>query len=159
MAEFIYTMKKARKAHGDKVILDDVTLAFYPGAKIGVVGPNGAAIQRGNASTRFRDFGDIYILSRLHPEDSEELRTSLQAVLAHRSVSVKRLSEVLEGYEEVAGPKYLNWRNKYERWDLPELMSDLLSQVYKFIDPILEPTDSGIAIWDPKNGQWDRQNL
>jgi ATP-binding cassette ChvD family protein len=42
MAEFIYTMKKTRKAHGDKVILDDVTLAFYPGAKIGVVGPNGA---------------------------------------------------------------------------------------------------------------------
>ncbi|MEY2597087.1 MAG: hypothetical protein RLZ80_655 [Actinomycetota bacterium] len=42
MAEFIYTMKKARKAHGDKVILDDVTLMFLPGAKIGVVGPNGA---------------------------------------------------------------------------------------------------------------------
>src|SRR5215207_4221100 len=42
MAEFIYAMSKARKAHGDKVILDDVTLAFYPGAKIGVVGPNGA---------------------------------------------------------------------------------------------------------------------
>jgi ATP-binding cassette ChvD family protein len=42
VAEFIYTMKKARKAHGDKVILDDVTLMFLPGAKIGVVGPNGA---------------------------------------------------------------------------------------------------------------------
>ncbi|WP_436495051.1 energy-dependent translational throttle protein EttA [Actinokineospora sp. HUAS TT18] len=42
MAEFIYTMKKVRKAHGDKVILDDVTLNFLPGAKIGVVGPNGA---------------------------------------------------------------------------------------------------------------------
>ncbi len=42
MAEFIYQMYKARKAHGDKVILDDVTLAFLPGAKIGVVGPNGA---------------------------------------------------------------------------------------------------------------------
>jgi ATP-binding cassette ChvD family protein len=42
MAEFIYSMYKARKAHGDKVILDDVTLSFYPGAKIGVVGPNGA---------------------------------------------------------------------------------------------------------------------
>ncbi|MFF0710052.1 energy-dependent translational throttle protein EttA [Gordonia sp. w5E2] len=40
--EFIYTMKKVRKAHGDKVILDDVTMSFYPGAKIGVVGPNGA---------------------------------------------------------------------------------------------------------------------
>ncbi|WP_037752739.1 energy-dependent translational throttle protein EttA [Streptomyces aculeolatus] len=42
MAEFIYTMRKARKAHGDKVILDNVTLNFLPGAKIGVVGPNGA---------------------------------------------------------------------------------------------------------------------
>jgi ATP-binding cassette ChvD family protein len=42
MAEFIYSMRKARKAHGDKVILDDVTLSFLPGAKIGVVGPNGA---------------------------------------------------------------------------------------------------------------------
>ncbi|WP_103501296.1 MULTISPECIES: energy-dependent translational throttle protein EttA [unclassified Streptomyces] len=42
MAEYIYTMRKARKAHGDKVILDDVTQAFLPGAKIGVVGPNGA---------------------------------------------------------------------------------------------------------------------
>ena len=41
MAEFIYVLDRARKAHGDKVILDDVTLAFYPGAKIGVVGPNG----------------------------------------------------------------------------------------------------------------------
>ena len=41
MAEFIYVLDRARKAHGDKVILDDVTLAFFPGAKIGVVGPNG----------------------------------------------------------------------------------------------------------------------
>ena len=42
MAEFIYTMTKARKAVGDKVILDDVSMSFYPGAKIGVVGPNGS---------------------------------------------------------------------------------------------------------------------
>ena len=42
MPEFIYVMSRARKAHGDKVILDDVTLSFLPGAKIGVVGPNGA---------------------------------------------------------------------------------------------------------------------
>jgi ATP-binding cassette ChvD family protein len=42
VAQYIYTMRKVRKAHGDKVILDDVTLSFLPGAKIGVVGPNGA---------------------------------------------------------------------------------------------------------------------
>jgi len=42
VAEFIYTLSQARKAHNEKVVLDDVTLAFLPGAKIGVVGPNGA---------------------------------------------------------------------------------------------------------------------
>ncbi len=42
MAEFIYSMVRARKAIGEKLILDDVTMSFYPGAKIGVVGPNGA---------------------------------------------------------------------------------------------------------------------
>ena len=42
MAEYIYTMVRARKAVGDKVILDDVTMSFFPGAKIGMVGPNGA---------------------------------------------------------------------------------------------------------------------
>ncbi|MFB9745055.1 energy-dependent translational throttle protein EttA [Pseudonocardia sulfidoxydans] len=42
MPEFIYTMKNVRKAHGDKVILDNASISFYPGAKIGVVGPNGA---------------------------------------------------------------------------------------------------------------------
>ncbi len=42
MAQFIYTMRKVRKAVGDKLILDDVTLSFLPGAKIGVLGPNGA---------------------------------------------------------------------------------------------------------------------
>src|SRR6187431_2730580 len=42
MAEYIYSMVRARKAVGDKVILDDVTMAFLPGAKIGVLGPNGA---------------------------------------------------------------------------------------------------------------------
>ena len=41
MPEFIYTLRGVRKAHGDKVILDNVTLSFLPGAKIGVVGPNG----------------------------------------------------------------------------------------------------------------------
>ena len=41
MPEFIYQMRAVRKAHGDKVILDNVTLAFLPGAKIGVLGPNG----------------------------------------------------------------------------------------------------------------------
>ena len=54
MAEFIYQMYQARKAHGDKVILDDVTLSFYPGAKIGVVGPNGICLLYTSPSPRDR---------------------------------------------------------------------------------------------------------
>ena len=42
MAEYVFTMRNVRKAHGDKVVLDNVTLSFLHGAKIGVVGPNGA---------------------------------------------------------------------------------------------------------------------
>src|ERR687890_2865624 len=42
MADYVFTLRQVRKAHGDKAILDDVTLSFLPGAKIGVVGPNGA---------------------------------------------------------------------------------------------------------------------
>jgi len=64
MAEFIYTLKKARKAHGDKVILDDVTLMFLPGAKIGVVGPNGAGkstLLKIMAGTEHVSNGDAYL--------------------------------------------------------------------------------------------------
>jgi ATP-binding cassette ChvD family protein len=64
MAEFIYTMRKVRKAHGDKVILDDVTLNFLPGAKIGVVGPNGAgksSVLRIMAGLDQPNNGDAYL--------------------------------------------------------------------------------------------------
>ena len=64
MAEFIYTLKKARKAHGDKVILDDVTLMFLPGAKIGVVGPNGAGkstLLKIMAGTEHTSNGEAYL--------------------------------------------------------------------------------------------------
>ena len=69
MADFIYTMRKVRKAHGDKVILDDVTLNFLPGAKIGVVGPNGAgksSVLRIMAGLDQPNNGDAFIAARRH---------------------------------------------------------------------------------------------
>jgi len=72
VAEFIYQMIKARKAHGDKVILDDVTLAFYPGAKIGVVGPNGAG-----KSTVLKIMAGIDISEKRRPQDGR-IKTSLK---------------------------------------------------------------------------------
>jgi ATP-binding cassette ChvD family protein len=64
VAEFIYSMQRVRKAHGDKVILDDVTLNFLPGAKIGVVGPNGAGkstVLRIMAGLEQPNNGDAYL--------------------------------------------------------------------------------------------------
>ena len=83
MPEFIYQMHQARKAHGDKVILDDVTLSFYPGAKIGVVGPNGmgkstllkimAGIEEGtNGEARLTPGYSVGILLQEPPLDEDK---------------------------------------------------------------------------------------
>ena len=94
MAEFIYQMYQARKAHGDKVILDDVTLSFYPGAKIGVVGPNGmgkstllkimAGIEEvSNGDARLTPGYTVGILQQEPPLD-DLLQTLLQTEISSR---------------------------------------------------------------------------
>jgi ATPase subunit of ABC transporter with duplicated ATPase domains len=72
MAEFIYTMIKARKKVGEKVILDDVTMSFYPGAKIGMVGPNGAG-----KSTILK------IMAGLDEPSSEDVQTLIGELQRH----------------------------------------------------------------------------
>jgi branched-chain amino acid transport system ATP-binding protein len=67
VAQYIYVLEKARKAHGDKVVLDNVTLSFLPGAKIGVVGPNGAgksSLLRTIAGVHRPDAGTVHGLGR-----------------------------------------------------------------------------------------------
>ncbi|MEY2694528.1 MAG: hypothetical protein RL142_876 [Actinomycetota bacterium] len=107
MAEFIYQMIKARKAHGDKVILDDVTLAFYPGAKIGVVGPNGAGkssvlkIMAGldtpsNGEARLSPEYSVGMLMQEPPLD-ENL-----TVLGNVELAVKETKAKLERFNEIS---------------------------------------------------------
>ena len=107
MAEFIYQMIKARKAHGEKVILDDVTLAFYPGAKIGVVGPNGAGkstvlkIMAGidtpsNGEARLATDATVGILLQEPPLD-ESL-----TVLGNVELAVKETKAKLERFNEIS---------------------------------------------------------
>ena len=107
MAEFIYQMIKARKAHGEKVILDDVTLAFYPGAKIGVVGPNGAGkstvlkIMAGldtpsNGEARLSPEHTVGILLQEPPLD-ESL-----TVLGNVELAVKDTKAMLDRFNEIS---------------------------------------------------------
>jgi ATP-binding cassette ChvD family protein len=108
MAEFIYTMKKVRKAHGDKVILDDVTLSFFPGAKIGVVGPNGAGkssvlrIMAGldkpnNGEAFLANDATVDILLQEPPLNEEKtVRGNVEEGLGDIKVKLDRFNEVAE---------------------------------------------------------------
>ena len=113
MAEFIYTMKKARKAHGDKVILDDVTLMFLPGAKIGVVGPNGsgkstvlqimAGLQQPSNGEAFLSPGyTVGILLQEPPLD--ETKTVLQNVQEGVAETIELLARFNQISDEMANP-------------------------------------------------------
>ena len=108
MAEFIYTMKKVRKAHGDKVILDDVTMAFYPGAKIGVVGPNGAGKssilkimagldQPSNGEAFLDPEATVGILMQ-EPEldESKTVKENVEDGLGETMVHLRRYNEIAE---------------------------------------------------------------
>jgi ATP-binding cassette ChvD family protein len=108
MAEFIYTMKKVRKAHGDKVILDDVTLSFFPGAKIGVVGPNGAGkssvlrIMAGldkpnNGDASLATGASVGILLQEPPLNEEKtVRGNVEEGMGDIKVKLDRFNEVAE---------------------------------------------------------------
>ncbi len=106
MPQFVYAMNKVRKAHGDKVILDDVTLSFFPGAKIGVVGPNGAGKstvlkimagleQVSNGDAKLSPGFSVGMLQQEPPLD--ETRTVRQNV----EDGVKQIRDVMLRYEEL----------------------------------------------------------
>ena len=113
MAEFIYQMIKARKAIGDKVILDDVTMAFYPGAKIGMVGPNGAGkssilkIMAGldepsNGEARLSPGYAVGIL--MQEPELDDSKTVLENVRMGAADTFAKLARFNEISEEMANP-------------------------------------------------------
>ncbi|HEV7823384.1 MAG TPA: energy-dependent translational throttle protein EttA [Mycobacteriales bacterium] len=106
MAQYIYTMRKVRKAHGDKVILDDVTLSFLPGAKIGVVGPNGAGkstvlkIMAGlehasNGDAQLAAGASVGILLQEPPlDETKTVRENVEEAVADLRATLQRFEEV-----------------------------------------------------------------
>jgi len=105
--EFIYTMKNVRKAHGDKVILDNASISFYPGAKIGVVGPNGAGkssvlrimagLDQPNNGEAFLAPGATVGILQQEPSLNEE-----KTVLGNVEEGVGEIKQKLDRYNQIA---------------------------------------------------------
>ncbi|GAB3859780.1 hypothetical protein GCM10029963_61610 [Micromonospora andamanensis] len=108
MAQFIYVLDKARKAHGDKVVLDNVTLNFLPGAKIGVVGPNGAGKssllkimagwdQPSNGEARLMPGFTVGMLAQEPPlNDAKTVLGNVEEAVAETKVKLERFNKIAE---------------------------------------------------------------
>jgi len=108
VAQYIYVLEKARKAHGDKVVLDDVTLSFLPGAKIGVVGPNGAGkssllrIMAGldrpsNGEARLMPGYTVGMLAQEPPlNESKDVLGNIEEAVHETKAKLARFNEIAE---------------------------------------------------------------
>ncbi len=161
MAEFIYTMKKARKAHGDKVILDDVTLMFLPGAKIGVVGPNGAGkstvlqimagLQQPSNGEAFLSPGYTVGILMQEPE-LDETKTVLENVQDGVAETMALMARFNQISEEMANPDADYDKLLAEMGTLQEQLDhrnawDLDSQLEQAMDALrCPPSDADVTV-------------
>jgi ATP-binding cassette ChvD family protein len=159
MAEFVYTMTKARKAHGDKLILDDVTMSFYPGAKIGMVGPNGAGKstilkimagldQPSNGEARLSPGYSVGILQQEPPLNEEK------TVLGNVEEGLGEIKLKLDRYNEIAEKMAVDYSDELmeEMGRLQEDIDhsdawDLDSQLEQAMDALrCPPPDADVTI-------------
>lgn len=114
------------------------------------------AVQRGVANTRWRDFADIYLLSRRHEIDGTRQRRSIVTVAEHRNVTLEPLAGALAGHAEFAQGRWANWVRKQRLADrLPIDFADLLTEIQRFADPVLVDEVDG-RTWDPAKRTWSR---
>lgn len=111
------------------------------------------AVQRGVANTRWRDFGDIWTLSRCHQIDARDLRQAIEEVARYRNASLKPLSEVLDGFTALAQNRWSQWRRRSNSDHLPEQFATVLTVVVEFADPVLTANPDR-SVWDPLTGAW-----
>jgi hypothetical protein len=102
------------------------------------------AFTRGTVNTRWRDFADIYLLTRRHPVDGTDLCRSVREVARHRRVELRPLAEVLLGYGDIGQQRWAAWRAKQQLSDrLPEQFHDVVTSTTGFADPAITRTAAG----------------
>jgi predicted nucleotidyltransferase component of viral defense system len=113
------------------------------------------ALQRGQASTRWRDFGDVYQLSGGHILQAGRLRPALQVVAGYRHTELSGLDDALDGYAEIGQSRWAAWRKKLQLTDsLPASFGDVLRALETFAQPILSGSAADSATWDPAQRAW-----
>lgn len=110
-------------------------------------------VQRGTANTRWRDFGDIWSLSRQHPIDAEVLERAIGEVARHRNVTIRPLADVLDGFAELGQTRWMQWRRRSNSDHLPEQFAAVLQVVIAFADPMLSG-DVAVSKWHSETGTW-----
>jgi hypothetical protein len=111
------------------------------------------AVQRGIANTRWRDFGDIWTLSRRHRTDADDLRQAIEEVARYRNATLRPLAEVLDGFAPLAQARLSQWRRRSNSDHLPEQFEPVLRIVIGFADPGLTGVADGL-VWDPEAAAW-----
>lgn len=111
------------------------------------------AIQRGVANTRWRDFGDIWTLSRRHSVSASDLREAIDAVAGRRKAQLSPLAEVLDGYSDLGQARWVAWRRRSNSDHLPESFAEVLDGVVAFADPVVGYGET-TRNWDPQAGVW-----
>src|ERR1700691_2306822 len=158
MPEFIYQMRAVRKAHGDKVILDDVTLSFLPGAKIGVVGPNGmgkSTLLRMMAGKEQPSNGDAKLMPGFTVGilDQEPELDNSKTVLGNVEDAVAGTKQLIDRYNEIAEQMATDYSDALldEMGKLQEQLDhkdawDLDSQLEQAMDALrCPPPDSAVT--------------
>lgn len=142
-----------RELHLPRLLGDEVVVRGYPLVMVHaekIV----TAVARGTVNTRWRDFADVYLLSRRHPLIGADLTDSVRQVARHRQVELLPLARVLEGYGEIGQARWAAWRRKQQLEDrVPNQFAEVVSAVVSFADPVITDTAAALA-WDPASGVW-----
>lgn len=134
---------------------DPVQMLGYPLAMV-IAEKTVTAMERGEANTRWRDFADVLTISNQHQMAASELRTALNAVADYRNTALVPLLPALSAMAQTVQPKWANWRRRQEHTEaLPEQFSEVLERLAAFVDPVLNPTTSDTARWNPEGHAWE----
>jgi predicted nucleotidyltransferase component of viral defense system len=112
------------------------------------------ALERGTANTRWRDFVDIYALTRRFAVNAQMLKSSMQRVAKFRNAELAPLGTALNGYAAIAQTRWRAWLRK-QRLDstIPTDFSIVIEQVVSFADPLIVG-DAAQSDWNPVQGKW-----